>query len=301
MRGDSGQLVEGRHDGKSAGVERRLVGRQIDFAQSALGQVDGIVVETRFGRSVSGKMLGGRQEMLIGLEVGALESLDSRRREQATEQNVLAPALHAAAPALVARNVDHRREVPVDAGASRFERSDLCGAARELGLEARNLGQRHREDGPMAVDDVGGEDQRDLQPRFLHRGVLHDPRHARAVPVEHSGELTQPGLLDLFRKVAVARWIERCRGPAAPGRGHQAQLARFFLEGHPADEIVDESGRFEPAGRLQQRPRRACQPGSHSTSAHQRRPARNARVEHQLSPCSSVGRLGGSPSPEEPA
>ena len=49
------------------------------------------------------------------------------------EQHVLAAALDTAAPALVAGDVDHRREVPVDARAGRLERRDLRRAARKSG------------------------------------------------------------------------------------------------------------------------------------------------------------------------
>ena len=83
--------------------------------------------------------------------------------------------------------------------------ADFRGPARKLGLEARDFGQRHREDGAVAVDDVGGEDQRDLHPRFLDRRVLHDPRHARAIAVEHAGQLALARFLQLLREIAVAR------------------------------------------------------------------------------------------------
>ncbi len=114
------------------------------------------------------------------------------------EQRILAAAFDAASPALVAGDVDHRREGPVDAGAGRLERRRCGGAPRQLGLEARDFGQRHGEDGAVAVDDVGGEDQRDLHPRFLDRGGLHDPRHARAIAVEHAGQLALARFLDLL-------------------------------------------------------------------------------------------------------
>ena len=111
-------------------------------------------------------MLDAGEHVLVRLEVRALEALHARGREQLAEQHVLAAAFDTAAPALVARDVDHRREGPVDAGARCFERRGFGGASRKIRLEARNLGERHREDGAMAVDDVGGEDQRDLQPRI---------------------------------------------------------------------------------------------------------------------------------------
>jgi hypothetical protein len=70
----------------------------------------------------------------------------------------------------------------------------------------------------VAVDDVGGENQRYLHPRLLDSGRLQDPRHGRAIAVEHAGELALPSLLDLFWKVGISlRRIERERCTAAPG------------------------------------------------------------------------------------
>ncbi len=198
-------LVERGHRRQGAGVERRLVRRQIDFAQRALRHVDRVVVEARLGGAIGREMLDAGEQMLVRLEVVALEAAHPRRGEQLAEQRVLAAAFDAASPALVAGDVDHRREVPVDAGAGRFERRGLRRSAGKLGLEARDFGQRHREDRAVAVNDVGGEDQRDLQPRFLDRRGLHDPRHARAIAVEHAGQLALAGFLDLLREIAVAR------------------------------------------------------------------------------------------------
>ena len=148
-------------------------------------------------------MLDAGEHVLGRLEVGALESLDSRGGEQAAEEDILAAALDPAAPALVARDIDHRGEGPVDARARRFERCRFGGSPREIGLEARDFGERDGEDRAVAVDDVGGEDQRDLHPRLLDGGGLQDPRHCRAVAVEHAGELAAARFVDLLLEVGT--------------------------------------------------------------------------------------------------
>ena len=287
-------FVERGHRREGARVEARLVRRQIDFAQRALRHVDGIVVEPRLGGAVGREMLDAGEHVLVRLEVGALEAAHARRGEDLAEHRVLAAAFDAASPALVASDVDHRREGPVDARAGRFECGGLRRAAGELGLEARDFGQRHGEDGAVAVNDVGGEDERDLEPRFLDRRRLKNPRHARAIAVEDAGELARAGFLHLLREIAVRGGIERGGGRAAPGRGHQAQLPGLFLESHPRKQIVDERRHSHPACRLQKRARGACQPGCYGARAHERGPARNARVEHSLSPSSCA--LSGAPS-----
>ena len=128
-------------------------------------------------------MLDAGEHALGRPQVIALEALDPRRGEQPPEQHVLAAAFDAAAPALVAGDVDHRREGPVDSRAGRFERRRRRGPPREVGLEACDFGERDREDRAMAVDDVGGEDQRDLEPGLLDRRGLQDAapcaRHCR--------------------------------------------------------------------------------------------------------------------------
>ena len=62
-------------------------------------------------------MLDAGEHVLVRFEVAALEALHASSGEQAAEQRVLAATFDAAAPALVASDVDHRREGPVDARA----------------------------------------------------------------------------------------------------------------------------------------------------------------------------------------
>ncbi len=226
-------LVERGHAGQRARIERRLVGRQIDLAQAAVGHVHHVVVEARFTRAVGREMLHAGHQMIGRSQICALEAAHSGRSEQFAEQHVLATTFDSTSPALVAGDVDHRREGPVDSGARRLERRRGGGAAGEFRLEACDLGERHREHGAMPVDDVGGEDQRDLEPRSGHHRRLHDPRHAGAIAVEDPGQLALPRFFDLALEVGpAARRIEGDRNSSAPRRCHQAQLAGFFLERH---------------------------------------------------------------------
>ena len=160
-------------------------------------------------------------------------------------------------------------------------------AAGKLGLEARDLGQRHREDRAVAVNDVGGEDQRDLEPRFLDRRRLMNPRHARAIAVEDAGQLARAGFLDLLRE-SCCRAAGLSAAAVVPPQAEAIRLSwpGLFLERHPREQIVDERRHIQPACRLQKSARRACQPAPLRARAHERGPARNARVEHSLSPSS---------------
>ena len=150
----------------------------------------------------------------------------------------------------------------------------------------------------MAVDDVGGEDQRDLEARFLDRRRLHDPRHARAIAVEHAGELALPRLLDLLRESSTVACggLSAERGAAAPGRRHQAELPGFLLERHARDQLVDECRDMElcrPPGGARAPGLRARRPRRRRPSA---RPGAKSRVSSIASPppattCSATAEL----------
>ena len=204
-------------------------------------------------------MLDAGEHALGRSQVIALEALDPGRGEQPPEQHVLAGAFDTAAPTLVAGDVDHRRKGPVDPRAGRFERRRRRGPARKVGLEAGDFGERHGEDRAMAVDDVGGEHQRDLETGLLDRCGLQDPRHPCAIAIEHAGELPLPRFLDLARKARIVlRRIERQRDPAAPGRSHHAELPGFFLQRHARNEIVSECWNPELVRCLDERSDGAC-------------------------------------------
>ena len=93
---------------------------------------------------------------------------------------------------------------------ARFECRSGGSAPREIGFEACDLGERDREDRPMAMDDVGGEDQRDFHPRLARCRSLQDSRHRRAIAVEHAGELPLARLFDLLLEIgSCARRVQR--------------------------------------------------------------------------------------------
>jgi hypothetical protein len=114
------------------------------------------------------------------------------------------------------------------------------------------------------------------------------------------GDRMETRLVDLLRKIAVTRRIQRRRDATAPGRRHQTELARFLLKRHPRDQAVHERWNFQPARCLQERACRACQPGGNGARTHKRGPARNARIEHSLSPslalCLALRAIAGSES-----
>src|SRR3982751_1501774 len=134
-------LVERGHGGERARIEAGLVRLQIYIAQPLLRYVDRVVIEAGFRSPVSGKMLDAGEHALGRFEVLTLEPLHAGSGEQPAKQHVLATTFNTAAPALIARDVHHWREGPVDTGARGLECRSFGGASRKIRLEAPNLGE----------------------------------------------------------------------------------------------------------------------------------------------------------------
>ena len=231
-------------------------------------------------------MLGARHHGVIGPQGFSLETAHARRRHVAAEPYVFAGTLDSAAPAGVAGHVDHRREGPVDAGGGRLDRRDPCRLLDQFRLEACRLGERYREDGAKAVDDVCREQQRDLQAGFANRHALHLARHFGTIAVEDAAQPPGPGLGELGIEGAVGRrGIERVGRAAGPGRSHQRQLPGLLLDRHLSDQSLDGGG--EPLALGRDRPQQCMRgtrapSGQRSRSHHHRTPG-NAQVVHQKS------------------
>ncbi len=231
--------------------------------------------------------------MLVRVEVGALKAMDPRGRKQAAEQWVFTAPLDSAAPALVASDVDHWREGPVDSGPGRFESSSLGRSPGKVGFEARDFRERNGEDRSMPVDDVRREHHRDLQAGLLDGSALHDPRHARAIAVEDAGQLSLTRLVHLLLEIAPgAGRVETERRSASPGGRHDLQLTCLLLQVHAPDQLINEGGGFDLASRLQQCAGRARQPRGGYAGSHEKCASGNRQVQHQLpsKPCTDRAR-----------
>ena len=283
-RRNPGNLVERSHRGECAGVEPGPVRRQIDFAQSPFGHVDRVVVEPAFSAAISREMLDAGEHAFARPKVIALKALDSRSGEQLSEEHVLAAALDPAAPALVARDVDHRRKGPVDARSGRFESGRRGGSPRQVRFEAGDFGERDREDRAMAMDDVRGEDQRNLEPRFLDRRGLQDARHPRAIAVEDArsagpAELPRPG---------AENWNSCCGGLSAsavpPPQAEAIRLScpAFSSSVMRAMSSSTNAGTWSFAAAWTSARTGLATHAADNARAHQGSPPRNARVQHPI-------------------
>ena len=219
--GDAADGVERAHRGVRARVDRGLERRQVEVAQPLLGHVGRVVLTAALGLAVGGEVLDARDDLVGRRVVVALGGLDARGREDGAEVRVLAGGLGDAAPARLVGDVDHRAVDLLDADRRRLARGDRVVGGGHRRVEAARGAQRHGEDRAVAVDRVVGEEDRDVQPRLLHRDVLE--------------------VVDLRR-------VDEAEDPAHAGLrvgvgdlpvGEQLQLLELLADRHLAEQTID--------------------------------------------------------------
>ena len=236
--GHAVNLVEGGHGGERAGGKGLAEGRQMGFAQRLVTDVDAAIFEARRDRAIGGEMLGTGEQRIVAAQVAPLEAANPRRRQQAGQIDILARALDHPAPALVARDIDHRREGEVQAGCRRLHRHDPRGLFHQQGIEAGSLPQRHGKDGLEPVNHVARQQQRDAQAAVLDRHFLRAAPAGNANAVEQAAD---PALANLVRQALLVldagRRIGRVEGTEAVGEaGH---LPGLLLQRHLRDQRID--------------------------------------------------------------
>ena len=294
------ERVERAHHRGRAGLDRCLVRRQVDLAQADVGHVGGVVLAARLGSAVGGEMLDRGGHALGLRQIGALVAADIGARHRRAEVGVFTGALGRAAPARIARDVDHRRIEPLHARGGRFRRGHVRHVLHQLRIPRGGQAQRHRVDGAVAVDHVGTEQDRDPQ-AAVHRRFLETTGLLRADHVEHRAQFT------LFRQLVGVDMvtgfrIDRDRAFRI-GRGGRRralvvvlhQLADLLGQGHllqqRVDFLLDGRGDQLRIGRLR-RTRKGGVPGSPGgrSPARPAPPGRSKRTRRPRTEARSVGR-----------
>ncbi len=165
-------------------------------------------------------MLGAGRDGPGAGQVLTLEPFDRRRCEHAGQVRVFAEALGDAPPAGIARDVDHRREGPVDPGGGGFQRRHPGAAPHQIGVEGRRQSQRNGQHRLEAVDDVAADQQRDAEPALLHRDALH---LVDDVDVDLVEDRSDPAALDRLSEVVgelTARSVDLRHLADLLGHGH---------------------------------------------------------------------------------
>ena len=106
-------FVERRHEGGDPFIDCGLERREVDIAQRTFGDIDGVVVAACLGCPVSGKVFRGCQNRVDGFQIVALVAMYACLGDFAAKVDIFPGAFRNAAPAGIARHIDHGGECPV--------------------------------------------------------------------------------------------------------------------------------------------------------------------------------------------
>ena len=120
-------------------------------------------------------MLRRRGDRSPDAEIVALEAAHLGLGDARGEPGIFARPFDDAAPARIARHVEHRREGHGEAVGRRLDGRLARRALPDRRVERRGLGERHREHRAVAVDDVEADHQRNAEPRLLDGDALQRP------------------------------------------------------------------------------------------------------------------------------
>jgi len=177
-------------------------------------------------------MLGGREHRVDALQIVALETAHACDRDLAAEIDILARAFGHATPARIARNVDHRREGPVNALRRSFGRRYSCRLFNGLEVPACRFAERDGKDGAVAVDHVVTKEQRNLQPRLFNRQPLQLARIFGGKGVEDRPD-------SALANIVLIALADR-RAGRIPVAGQQRQLPDLLVKRHLCHQLGDE-------------------------------------------------------------
>ena len=166
------------HRARAALPDRHLERREQHVAQRARADRDRRVVPSRLRRRVPGEVLQRRDD------VARLQPADVCGADHADQIGVLAERLLDAPPAVVAHDVEHRRQPLVDADRVHALPDRARHPLHDLGVEGRRPRQRGRVDGgvergeprqALVVRDRGHAEPRARDELLLQRGELARP------------------------------------------------------------------------------------------------------------------------------
>ena len=176
-------------------------------------------------------MLGGGRQAVGCREVRALKAAHLGFCEPRGEPRVLAGTLGDPAPARVARHVQHRRVGHGEPVGGRLRRRDPSRPLPQVRVERPHLGERQREDGAVAMNDIHDEEQRNAEAGLLERDPLYLAGPLRAPQIADRADPSGADGLQIVDRPAGA-------GDGLPRRD-QGHLADLLLEGHRGQERFD--------------------------------------------------------------
>ena len=106
-------FVERRHEGGDPFIDCGLERREVDIAQRSFGDIDRVIVAACLGCPVSGKVFRGCQNRVDGPQIVALVAMHACLGDFAAKVDIFPGTFRNAAPAGIARYIDHGGESPV--------------------------------------------------------------------------------------------------------------------------------------------------------------------------------------------
>ena len=169
--GNAVVVVEGSHQSHGSGLYRSLEGRQVDVTELALCKVRAVVVASALAGAVSHEMLdtGGHGG---GVQLQSLVAAHHGFRHAGVKVSVFSTAFRDAAPAGVARYVQHGREGPPDTLCGCFQGSHPGSCLYQGGVKGGGQSQRDWKYRVETVNHVTGHKKRNTQTGLFHADAL---------------------------------------------------------------------------------------------------------------------------------
>jgi len=219
--GHAVEVIEGAHQGGSAGLHSRLERRQVDIAQDLFGDIGGVIIPAAFGGAIADVMFEAGGDAVGRGQVFSLKSAHAGDGHPAAEISIFTRPFGDSAPARIPGDVNHGRKGPVNARSTRLSGGDGRALFSQLGVPARSLGERNRKNGLVAMDDIQPEEDRNAETRVLHCELLQGVGLRGAADVEEGTDRTRARHLQMLGSCAI---------------GVLLQLADLLLKGHAADQ-----------------------------------------------------------------
>ena len=166
------------HDCADARVNRRLKWREQDFSECPFRDIRRLAIQPAFRRAIADEMLCAGRDL-----AAFLIALNHPRAHDGGQIRVFAERFVCAPPFRVAGNIQHRREIPMNAGRMQCLRGQFRAFLGEIGIERGRdidvIGKNRRAfDVVMPMHGVNAVNQGNPQPR-LFRVFLNHVGHFR--------------------------------------------------------------------------------------------------------------------------
>ena len=170
--GKAGEAVERAHGRPGARIDAGFELGQIEIAQRVIGNLGGVVIASALRSAVTNVVFEAGDDAIRRGDIGALETAHGGGGVESTQPRIFTEAFRNAAPARIAREVDHRREGPIDADGRGFPRRNCLRFLKQVRFPRARQGQRNGKDGAETVDGIVSEDQRDAEPALFDGDAL---------------------------------------------------------------------------------------------------------------------------------